>query len=282
MTTWKKKPLLFNEKYISVVFTWQLWELLKTDLTGKVIGGPACVLHPEWIPKDVEVMENTEIDVLSLFNSDATRTTRGCPRRCGFCAVKKLHPQFIEIKNFKRKPIIIDDNFLACSNIHFNRVIDRLKGIEGVDFNQGLDARLLTKEKAGRLAELNLHRLRFSFDHTDMEAQFLRAVQILKDIHFPKSKISVYVLMGYRDVPEDALYRLELVRKLGFQTNPMRYQSLDTKKKNEFVNQNWTHKELDRFMVYWQNLRFLGSIPFKEFSREESARRQKLKKQSVK
>jgi hypothetical protein len=80
-----------------------------------------------------------------------------------------------------------------------------------------------------------------------------------------------YVLIGFNDTPADALRRLEILKHgLGIDPNPMRYQPFSGEyalKKNSYIHPNWTHKELDRFMSYWSNLRFVGSVPFKEYAR---------------
>ena len=96
----------------------------------------------------------------------------------------------------------------------------------------------------------------------------MRAVETLKAAGLPASKIRAYVLIGYKDTPEDALYRLEAIRKLGLLPNPMRFQPLDSVRKNAYVGPGWTHRELDRYMVYWSQLRKLGKIPFSEFRRD--------------
>jgi len=80
-----------------------------------------------------------------------------------------------------------------------------------------------------------------------------------------KLNIGVYVLFGFRDTPEDALYRLRTVANLGVDPNPMRYQPLDALEKNSYVDPNWTAPELARYMRYWSRLRFFRAIPFEDF-----------------
>ena len=145
-------------------------------------------------------------------------------------------------------------------------MIDKLKPLKGVDFNQGLDARLIAKYQANRLAELDMNVVRLAWDHTSMEKQFMRAFYTLTDAGFPVNKIRCYVLMGFNDTPDDALYRLETIKGLGAMPNPMRYQPIDTKKKNSYVGDNWTDAELKRYMRYWSRQVWLGHIPFKEYA----------------
>lgn len=81
--------------------------------------------------------------------------------------------------------------------------------------------------------------------------------------------IGIYVLIGFNDTPKDARYRLELVKSWGIRPNPMRYQPLDTKRKNEYVAPGWTELELARMMNYYAKLRWLEHIPFDDFKYRE-------------
>jgi hypothetical protein len=163
----------------------------------------------------------------------------------------------------------------ACSVAHFDRVIDRLleHNIKGVDFNQGLDARLLTEHHAVRVAELYRAGLlavtRLAWDHSNLEAQFRRAHGILRDAGIPGRNIRVYCLIGFNDTPEDARYRLETVHSLGSLPNPMRYQQLNSIRRNEYIGEHWTHRELTRYMRYWARLLFWQRIgvTFDEFDK---------------
>jgi len=59
---------------------------------------------------------------------------------------------------------------------------------------------------------------------------------------------------------------LETVRALGIWPNPMRYQPLNSLRRNEYIGPHWTDAELKRFMRYWSNLRVTNRIPFAEFA----------------
>ena len=254
--------------YLSVVFTWKLVEASQRIVWHRamgrevVVGGPAVALMPNMLPADTR----NGVNALQRHNPNATFTSRGCIRRCPFCAVPKTEGQLVELDEWEPKPLVCDNNLLACSQRHFDRVLDRLRPIGGVDFNQGLDTRLLTKDHATRLAELDLKWARLAWDDTDNEAYLVRAFELLRGAGIPKSRIGVYVLLGFNDTPEDALYRLETVyHKLGAIPFPMRYQPLDAIAKDAFVGPHWTDRELRRYVRYWANLRYLGSIPFREF-----------------
>lgn len=272
MMSWSKRFIEHTRKGItrlSVAFTWDLPEAyqravwLRAQGQRVIAGGPAVALMTDYMA-DVAEIGGDWSDALGLHNRDATFTSRGCIRRCPFCAVWRTEGKLRELDDWPTRPIICDNNLLACSRAHFDRVVDRLKPLQRIDFNQGLDARLLTKHHASRLAELDCM-VRLAFDHISYESDFMQAFEMLRAQGIPKHRIRVYVLIGYKDTPEDALYRLRTVQGLGVKPNPMRYNPLDTLRRDSYIGDNWTASELRRFVRYWARLRWLEAIPFEEF-----------------
>lgn len=274
MTEWSKRfvehDIDSETTYLSIAFTWDLPEAYQRAVwitaMGKhvIVGGPAVSLMPDYLMDVAEVGDHWR-GALEYHNPQATFTSRGCIRRCSFCAVWRTEGNLQELDNWSIKPIICDNNLLACSDTHFDDVIDKLKTLDWCDFNQGLDARLLTKHHAERLAELNKPIVRLAFDHVKTESQFMESWELLRGAGIPARQIRVYVLFGYNDTPEDALYRLRLVQSLGTRPNPMRYNPLDALVKNSYIDPNWTDRELKRYHRYWSRLRWLEHIPFEDY-----------------
>lgn len=258
-----------NRAYLSVVFSWDLQRAYQRAIWWRaqgyevLAGGPAVAYNPDFL-RDVASV-NDGVPALTRHNPDATRTSTGCIRNCPFCIVPKIEGALRELEHWEPRPMVCDNNFLACSRAHFDRSIDRLKSVRQVDFNQGLDARELTPYKAQRLAELDLKCLRLAWDSLSYEKGFHRAFELLTETGFPAEKIHVYILFGFKDTVEDALYRLETVKSLGAWPNPMRYQPLGALVKNEYVAPGWTKRELARAGRYWSRLIWLGHIPFSEY-----------------
>jgi len=249
-----------NALYLSVVFSWDLPKALQIQEQSKkivIIGGPAAKLA------GIESPEPLPFSPLQFHNPLATFTTRGCPNACEFCAVPKIEGGLRELPSWEIKPVICDNNLLAASQRHFDRVIDSLKPLPYVDFNQGLDAYLFTDHHARRMGELKAVKVRFAFDSVNDETAVMDAIARAR-AHGLKD-IGVYVLFGFRDTPEDAKYRLEKVRSLGTWPNPMRYQPLNCQKKNSFVEEGWTKKGLEDMERYYARLRYLEHIPSEDY-----------------
>lgn len=270
--TWRKAFAEWIEEgvaYLSVTFTWELptvyqravW--LRQQGYDVRAGGPAVALMPDYL-RDVAQIGG-DVDALPHHNPEATFTSRGCIRHCSFCAVPKIEGELRELREWEARPIVCDNNLLACTRNHFDKVIDRLKPLQGIDFNQGLDARLLTSYHAGRLAEVYLHAVRLAWDSTRLEPHFRQAWTMLHQAGIPAKLIRVLVLIGFDDTPDDALYRLEAVRAMGSWPNPQRYQPLDALRKNCYVAPGWTERLLQDYMRYWSRLQWLAAVPFADY-----------------
>jgi hypothetical protein len=256
-----------NNAFISVVFSWDLQEAYQRAIWYKTmgynvhVGGPA--IHGTNMFNGVAEVGGHIPDVVSRHNPNATFTTRGCPNKCAFCIVPKIEPQYKELDDFPIRPIVCDNNILASSDKHFDMACEKLSDLKDVDFNQGLDARLLTKDRAKKIANLNKKTVRLAFDSISYEKHLIKAIHILKDAGI--KHITVYVLINFKEEPEDALYRLEKVRELGGVPFPMRYQPVDAKIQNSYLSPKWNESYLKDVIRYYSRLTWLGHIPFSEY-----------------
>ena len=284
---WAESPLVKKNKdrvYISVVFSWDSLEALRLaryyDDLGKdvSVGGPAVRYNPDWFGS---FGSRADYPMLHYYNPDATFTSRGCLRSCSFCAVPRIEGKLIELTDWEAKPVVCDNNLLACSVDHFETVIEKLKPLKGIDFNQGLDARLLTQYHAEKIAELDMKVVRISWDHIKDEAAIMSAWERLRGVGIPKSKITIFILIGFNDTPEGARYRLETVKSLGSMPFPMRYQPLDARKKNSRIGKHWENWLLNAYMRYWARLRFTRAVPFDEWLDTYRHRGQKEKQETI-
>ena len=159
----------------------------------------------------------------SLFNCDYALgfTSRGCFRKCNFCIVPekegKLKPvaDVYSFWNGQKRIRLLDNNIIALPE-HFKLICSQVKkeNIE-IDFNQGLDIRLINKENAKILSELRIKTLRFSWDNIQDEKIIDRGLDILRQSGIRLNKLMVFCIIGFNSTREEDLYRVEKLKKLG-------------------------------------------------------------------
>lgn len=250
-----------NTMYVSVPFTWNLPSVRETvatrDMFNKwvVIGGPAVKLFPNYFDGiDGVTVSDSWPFVLQRVNSLATRTTTGCPNKCKFCSVPKIEGKFSELKDWPDLPILCDNNILAASQTHLDRVFDRLERHTGVDFNQGLDCNLLNEYHIERLLRLKRPKVRLACDSSGMLQHWTMAYDALRGAGVPKSWIQSYALVGFDSGPTECWDRCEFISRR-CKVNPQWYHSLDCMNYNTVTNNQvtlgWTEDTRKGLMAYY-------------------------------
>jgi len=261
-----------NTAFVSGVFSWNKQKVFMRCVYYREqgyqvrCGGQVVQQYPELFS---EFYTDGFVDALKKHNSEAVFTSRGCIRKCSFCIVPKMEGKLIELEDWEAKPIICDNNLLATTTAHFDRVIDKLlvNNITKIDFNQGLDTRLLTDHHASRLSKLPKDTIiRLAWDNTKLEQEYFSAFEKLINAGINQNQVRTYVLIGYKDSPEDALYRLSKIEKSGVLPNPMRYQPIDCLKKNSYVESGWSNQLLNKFIRYWSNTKLFRGFSFEEYT----------------
>lgn len=188
--------------------------------------------------------------------------TRGCIRNCPWCCVPrkegKIRPYrtWREIKREDSRDIVfMDNNVLACEY-----GIDQMRDMIGqnvrVDFNQGLDARLITPEVAKVLSQLKWIRfIRMSCDTDTMLPVVLKAVDRLRSCGVKPYRVFVYLLVT--DL-ESAERRAITLRDAGVEVFAQPYRDFEnhiepTKEQRHFarwVNHKAIFKTVERFDEY--------------------------------
>ena len=158
--------------------------------------------------------------------------TRGCPRGCGFCHVAskegKCSYKVADLSEFwrgQKNIILCDPNILACPE-HPDLLQQLVDSKARVNFNQGLDVRLITDRNIDILKQIRLDSIHFAFDRwqdKDIVEPKLRqfAYQTGYDRH--KGSVMVYILTNYDTTIEQDIYRIQLCRELNFSPYPMIY-----------------------------------------------------------
>ena len=135
----------------------------------------------------------------------------------------------------------------AIKNHGFQKGARYGKAQRFVDFNQGIDARLLSEEKMELLSQLALKPLRIAFDDIKFEKLYVDKM-CLAHKHGVRH-LSNYILFNFDDTPDDFYKRLriniELNEELGLSifSFPMKYVPLDAKDRKH-IGPSWTKTQL--------------------------------------
>ena len=377
---------------ITTLFTFYWEKIIQTindakkfcEPDGKIfVGGIAATIHPDEIfyetgiqpltglldkPGMLDKNNNDIIDELPLdysilneidyeypaSNAYFRYMTRGCVRKCKFCAVPKLEPEYknyVSIKNqiqytkdkfgARKDLLLMDNNLLASKNFDeiideiiecgfrkgakfkpsndyeiaiknlkegynfrgyirkiiklYDKILERLpekqsgefynlrekRGllyaetatvenifkfdeifrplfetytklksvVRYVDFNQGLDARLVNDKRMKKLSELNIKPLRIAFDHYEQREIYCNAIKLAAK--YGIKDMSNYLLYNFLDKPEELYKRIkiniDLCEELGINiySFPMKFHPLDDPKffKNrDYIGIHWNKK----------------------------------------
>ena len=187
--------------------------------------------------------------------------TRGCVRKCKWCVVPqkeghiRANADYSEFANRKSNIIIfLDNNVLACE--HGLKQIEKLgKTNIKVDFNQGLDARLIDRNVAKMLSKIKWHKpIRLSCDTSAQIPVIKRAVKLLREENATPKDYMVYVLL--REL-EDSYYRINEMKKLRVEPFAQPFRDYD---------RNTKIPQWQKDMARWCNRReALWSMDFKDY-----------------
>jgi hypothetical protein len=198
------------------------------------------------------------------------RVTAGCIRRCKFCAVPTLEPQFKSCQPLRAQIdavdtaygerqhlVILDNNILASKD--FRRTVREIRdaGFEAgarrngrqrvLDFNQGIDARLVTDEVAELLATTAVSPIRLAYDYSGMKKPYVAAIKRLARHGF--QEFTNYVMFNFQDNPRDFYERIrlnvELSQELGIRITgfPMKYSPV-TEVNRRYIAPGWKWRYL--------------------------------------
>ena len=177
--------------------------------------------------------------------------TRGCPRGCPFCIVGNKEGlasrKVADLNEFwrgQKNIVLCDPNILACKD--WKNLLQQLIDSKAwVDFNQGLDIRLMTGEKAYYLGQIKTKEIHFAWDRYNDRSKILPKLKLYAKLTKLKSHNAiVYTLVNYDTTFEQDLERIYTLREMGYWPYVMIYN-----KKSAAVQ----YSDLQR----WVNNRFI-------------------------
>lgn len=248
-------PGLFDnadEVHISVTFSWDLpwaeWAANQWKVVAPVkVGGPAFEQPgDEFVPG-------------MYLKHGYTITSRGCPNKCWFCSVPRREKGIVRELKVQEGWILQDDNLLACSVEHINKVIAMLKKQpHRPEFRGGLEAKLFTTAIAEKLLTTRPKSMYFAYDTEDDLEPLIEAGKILRNLGIDHTKriAYCYVLCGFpKDTIPNAEKRMKQAWEAGFIPFSMLYRDYKGK----------TLKEWQKFQRQWADGR-IRSAKLKELN----------------
>ncbi|MDR2056882.1 MAG: radical SAM protein [Dysgonamonadaceae bacterium] len=247
----------YDKVYQSKVFTFtpDVSTVIQADETVK--GGTGYKMYGELFCDDVEPDYSMYPKVEHAYGF----LTRGCVRHCPWCIVPKkeggirAYRDVETVLQGRKTAILMDNNVLASE--HGLQQLEKIADLKcKVDFNQGLDSRLVTDDIAQLLSKIRWIRfLRFSCDTTPAVEPLLKAIEKLNRYGVKNYRIFVYVLV--KDVT-DANERCRILKKLGVNPFAQTYRGYEsntqpTREQKHFawyVNQKAVFKATE-----WENYR---------------------------
>lgn len=211
--------------------------------------------------------------------------SRGCVRKCHFCGVPKLEGaqrdaqsltalvRAIEDRYGPRRDLMLMDNNVAASS-NYKNIIAEIRSLgfvpgakltrlgkvpvqRRVDFNQGVDARILCKDVMylREMATICLKPLRIAFDHIGVRKPYETSIRMAHSVGL--NELSNYMLYNFHDTPADLYQRMRLNIDLNVELNcrifsfPMRYQPTDMKTRAH-VGEHWNRYYLRSMQIILQ------------------------------
>jgi len=195
--------------YVSCVFDYNKDKCVEWENDPKVLIGGSGYNLKTVLPPEIEVV-NPKINI--GFSS------RGCIRHCDFCVVPikegkiRATGDLYSIWDGKSKDIVLLDNNILALPEHFELICYQLRQEKlKVDFNQGLDIRLLTKSNVRNLANISHEEYRFAFDNIATYPAVIRGIDLLREGGINRAFWYVYCDENF----ESALERLLILKRLG-------------------------------------------------------------------
>lgn len=191
--------------------------------------------------------------------------TRGCPNKCKWCVVPKkegvIRPYMdvddIAIDN-RHNLVLMDNNILATGDYAMEQFEKIINSRYRVDFNQGLDARLVDDEAAKMLAKMRwISSIRFGCDTPTQIVEVEKAISLIDQYSANPKHYFLYTIIT-KDMNEsyERISHFRRNKRIRVQAQP--YRELDNPKQ---VLPQW-----QKDMARWANRKeIFKTVDFKDY-----------------
>jgi hypothetical protein len=234
----------YDRTYMSKVFTFSPDFLHGFGNYGEIIKGGTGFKMTNNLPSHIDKL-CPDYSIYPQFKSAYGFLTRGCPNKCSWCVVPNkegnIQP-YADIEEFlqdRKEAVLMDNNVLAHE--HGLRQIEKIikLGVK-VDFNQGLDARIIANDKsiAQLLSKVKWSRyLRLACDTKSQIPYIEKALLNLNEFGFKNYRVFVYVLV--KDI-QDSFERIEFLKKKGCSPFAQPFRDFETNKEPNYEQKKFS------------------------------------------
>ena len=230
---------LYDKIYASKIFNFSSGADIQPDM---ITGGTGIDLKISLPP---EIEEKDPDYTLYNYPHNIGFAQRGCRFNCSFCVVpqKEGKPKSVNTieKLWTQRSsdflVLLDNDFFG--NPEWADRIEEIKELDlKVNFNQGLNIRIISKRQAEALASVKFRNLNntgstvtFAWDQINDEKVIKRGVQRVIDAGIKPYQMQFYVLVGYDTTPEEDMHRVMMIKGWGCDPFVMPYNKSDSYQK---------------------------------------------------
>lgn len=206
--------------YVSKIFTFtEDYQYFPSEERTKIIkGGTGYDIHSK-LPKEIEDITELDYSLYPDCDYSIVFTTRGCIRNCSFCVVREKEGLICDYPiaslNPNGKYIRVQDNNFFASKTWKERLKKLKEFNQPIDFNGGLDLRIMTEEMCQALKGCKIKSIKVAFDDIKDKEVIMPKLEMLCKWINPQ-KIVCYVLVGNKanHLLDEDIERVNLIWRL--------------------------------------------------------------------
>jgi len=246
----------FDKVYVSQIFS---FNPRASVLHDNVEWGGSGISVSKQLPKEIDDLE-PDLSMYPSWPHALSYLQKGCIRTCDFCIVPKLFPDgpfgyrdIEQVMQGRETVVLMDDNIISHP-YGISQIEKIIKLKIKVDFNQGLDGRLIDKPMAKLLAKVRwLKPLRMACDSDGVMKAIGRAAKNLREAGVKPVRFFCYMLV--KDV-ESGLRRANYLKSINVDPFAMPYRGIGSREAgNPAVKDfaRWVNRKAIFKSVTWED-----------------------------
>ena len=209
----------YDKLYMAKIFNFSPDDLTAYNADEIIKGGTGYSLTSN-LPQEIDDMQ-PDYTIYPNLGEDTSFgfITRGCPNKCAWCVVPikegAIHPYWDidRVANGRKNVVLMDNNILAGGDYAKDQIRKIIERGYRIDFNQAMDARLVTEEWADLLVQVKWidNRVRFGCDTPGQVDDCLKAMEMFEK---RGAKLEFFFYTMLHGKFDECYKRIETLRQL--------------------------------------------------------------------